>query len=336
MHLPQSYSQLMHVCDQHPRHRLDRRIPLLPWLRESRFIFPVNSLSLRTPSVNRNSSLTLSTFFSLNRLERFNLQVANYDGPIAAAVMVRNFIDACFAVHHFNDPFYSSVTIDLIFGYNDVLPINALRNHVLSLVNTSHYIWLDVDFIPSPDLAFVSLPSPGEVYIVPAFEQANTTLVCPKTKPELIKLWDLDMMFPFDPELPVAHSLTKFSVWRQSSSIYPTRFNDYRNEPYFITHLLTTPPFDERFPYGYRNKMQHSAHLSVLNFNVFVIPDHFLVHIYHPPTNLSRMQILWDYGLTWAKLHSFFEFWLQQASNNVLFNYFDEYLIKRSEINMHC
>ncbi|KAL0215274.1 hypothetical protein P9112_007458 [Eukaryota sp. TZLM1-RC] len=338
---PRNMEEIEHFCQGSiiiPSRLQERKLPVIPWFAKHGFRFQLDSVPLLrsrvSTAVNSSStpSLTLTTFFSFSRRERFYSQVQAFSGPVKAVLLIRpnhvedlcTFIDS----EYFTQLKQRDVSIDVVFGYTDILPINSIRNHVIRMVETTHQIWLDVDFIPSPGLVHAPLPSVGEVYIVPAFEQPPYAagIEVPSTKTALLSLLNIGLIDTFDHIFPVAHNLTRYDVWQNSGSIIPTAFNDPRNEPYFITHRLTTPPFDERFPYGFRNKMQHSSHLQILNFQPFVLPEEFLVHLYHPPTSESRLSVLWNKGLNWRKLHQFYGHWEHAARQGLLFNSFEEYL----------
>ncbi|KAL0220634.1 hypothetical protein RCL1_000488 [Eukaryota sp. TZLM3-RCL] len=330
--VPKDFDELQTICESGNHRILSRSLGVKPWTQHPRFRFPLDSVPIMTSSYNpTNTSLTVCTFFTLCRLERFLAQIKAFDGPISAVVLARSTRDVCNALSTISSAKYPHVTLDIVWGYSDILPINSIRNYVISNIKTSHYLWLDVDFIPSLGLSEVTLPREREAIIIPAFEQTeqfqNETI--PPTKEQLLVSLDLGHIGPFDQNLTVAHNLTRFDVWKNTKAQYETKFEDYRNEPYLVVQRGSTPPFDERFPYGYRNKMQHSSHINILGFKLFVNPDHFVVHMWHPPTKESRTLILFEqFNLSWDKLHKFHDKWEQQARKGLLHNSFDDYLKK--------
>lgn len=200
-------------------------------------------------------------------------------------------------------------------------PINQLRNAGLSALETSHFLVLDVDFIPSTTLESVLLEylpraSSKQALVVPAIDRKNgdcqsiqecqsrlqtNPKFIPSTFEELTDCFSAKDCIVFQSDNNwEGHHTTRTELWlskqwfEPSDSSQPRRipcFDSFRYEPYVALRWCSnvTPFYDERF-YGYgKNKIQYIAHLRFLGYEFAVLPGGgFIVHHPHPDSKAKE------------------------------------------------
>ncbi|EGD74117.1 Gyltl1b protein [Salpingoeca rosetta] len=249
-------------------------------------------------SLETESEITLVTHFTLDRLQAFVAMAETWQGPISAAVFIseHDAFTSLAALH------LTNVALHVVYQDPDhdgsLYPINRLRNMAISLCRTPYFLHLDVDFSFRSDLhavlgRHVRAVSIGELNIeasmgaargtalvVPAFESVSYKRHVPDTKERL--LWELStgQMQPFRvSEWPQGHSATDFARWKQADAPYLIQHQS-GFEPYLVLPK-TAPPFDETFlGFGW-NKVSHIEELVAARFNLFVVPDAYVVHTPH-------------------------------------------------------
>lgn len=214
---------------------------------------------------------------------------------------------------------------------NIFYPINILRNVGMRAATTSHVFPLDVDFLPRPGMyddvqkfltrrhqqllarkgAYAAKQSKS-VYIVPAFETAKTVTKrhllrkFPKNKPALVSLWrrTQQIVVPFRQEQArQIHGPTNFTRWQTAHTMYEVKYQ-WNFAPSFViakeaaSHRKTFAQelaFDENFVgYGW-DRATLPARLAFFNFTFFVLPNEFIIHVPHKPSDAKKLRITLKY-----------------------------------------
>eukprot|EP00617_Octactis_speculum_P015980 CAMPEP_0185754810 /NCGR_PEP_ID=MMETSP1174-20130828/13402_1 /TAXON_ID=35687 /ORGANISM="Dictyocha speculum, Strain CCMP1381" /LENGTH=325 /DNA_ID=CAMNT_0028433167 /DNA_START=399 /DNA_END=1376 /DNA_ORIENTATION=+ len=209
-------------------------------------------------------------------------------------------------------------------------PINRLRNIGIQAVETRFFIMLDIDFWPDTSLhetlnRFASSmgkhtdgSSGGRktkrALIVPAFRTTWLNQSCrvaeqcpddfdaavPNSFPQLVRCVSANFCRIFDwVHNANGHSTTDYPLWfmqNESRLRKVTCFRSDRYEPYV---LLENAPdmmlYDESFTGYGKNKIQHIMHLRSQNYEFFVVPRSFIVHVSHTPSKVKKEWIRHDF-----------------------------------------
>ncbi|KAL7489962.1 hypothetical protein ACHAW6_015755 [Cyclotella cf. meneghiniana] len=183
-------------------------------------------------------------------------------------------------------------------------PVNVLRNLALSVVNTSHVVYADVDFWPATNLhSILSQPAVKERFasdphlatVIPAFQvvrqcsllrdcRERNIPVMPKDKESLLTLIQQRRASSFDPNTG-GHGSTNYFVWRNQKE---GKFVDLpciksnRYEPYLaIRYCSDLPPFQEGFTGYGKNKLTWAMQLRRSGYLFSQLGGAFLVHYPH-------------------------------------------------------
>ncbi|KAL9981153.1 hypothetical protein ACROYT_G009817 [Oculina patagonica] len=160
-------------------------------------------------------------------------------------------------------------------------PINRLRNIAIKNVKTQYVFMIDVDFVPSPDLAILARnqilvynetrnsTDDKIAFVVPAFDGARhaNSRDLPETKEELVKMVKRkNKLAPFRQiESPLSHSSTNYTKWYHTNESYEVSGYQDKYEPYLILRLTPELPlYDERFTGYGMNKISHVIELALL------------------------------------------------------------------------
>jgi len=206
-------------------------------------------------------------------------------------------------------------------------PVNLLRNFAVREVATTHYLVVDVDFLPSGELYHelksLSQSSPEEfgsatqALVVPAFRMAGVTSKClvvrrwrrggdpvcaadfvkrtPKTFEELLICVARNLCRPFDwVQNPWGHSSTDYPAFFKKDRIRDIScFDSNKYEPYLVLSKEggQVPMYDEAFTGYGKNKIEHVMLLRANGFKFSVLPKVFLIHLPHPRSKAKRQ---WD------------------------------------------
>uniref|UniRef100_A0A7S3XSG1 Glycosyltransferase-like protein LARGE2 n=1 Tax=Heterosigma akashiwo TaxID=2829 RepID=A0A7S3XSG1_HETAK len=223
-------------------------------------------------------------------------------------------------------------------------PVNKLRNIAIRQVKTSHFILLDIDFMPSKGMYITLLKmasqeqsktvleSAKNAIVVPAFtlrSECGSQEVCskrlkevPATSLELSKCLGTRKCWIFDYHNPAGHSTTDYNKWQkqeESSLREISCFKSNRYEPYFILRKHPVLPlYDERFVGYGKNKIQHVLHLRYAGYTFRVLGKHFVVHAPHPKSNSRRAWEKSNHRKNMDGLFAKFLHRLQEESNNVV------------------
>ena len=220
-------------------------------------------------------------------------------------------------------------------GQRKEYPVNRLRNQALSLVRTTHVVYLDIDFWPSFDLyhildqpsirqhllggsSFKQASTGGDqaALVIPAFQirrQCRQYKDCreqniqgmPRNRKELISRIRRREAFQFDPTNRGGHGSTLYRPWmtQPASQLKEIScFQSHRYEPYLVfRYCRNLPPFQEAFTGYGKNKMTWVMHLRRLGWRFWQLGgDAFVVHYPHleSPTRLT-----WNGGAHGEMLH---------------------------------
>eukprot|EP00968_Pinguiococcus_pyrenoidosus_P022490 scaffold3274_cov244-Pinguiococcus_pyrenoidosus.AAC.2 len=186
-------------------------------------------------------------------------------------------------------------------------------------VATSHLFYVDVDFVPSAtsyqDAKQLLLKnreySQDRTYafVVPAFMYAGScqdVKAClkqfgdeiPGTFPQLMSQVQQrkSKVMAFGSK-SAAQDSTDYDKWMSQGAeeVRPIEcLSNLRYEPYVIVRKSDLlPSFDERFTGYGKNKIQWIVHLRYLGFKFMVLPQVFLTHFPHPPSDSKNS---WDSG----------------------------------------
>jgi len=205
---------------------------------------------------------------------------------------------------------------------NGDYPVNALRNMALSVVRTTHVMFIDADFWSSESLqedlmstnvkeALALDPKLG--IVVPAFQ---LEYICPDKPSSGCRKRNLDAMpLNFDTFIELmysrrinifdrwnegGHGTTNYPKWLLQSGSHKNILIDIpclksqRYEPYLaIRYCDTLPPFQEQFSGYGKNKLTWAMHLWRVGFVVKQLGNSFLLHYPHDASS-SRLQ--WNQG----------------------------------------
>mmetsp|Transcript_55248 Transcript_55248/g.81951 ORF Transcript_55248/g.81951 Transcript_55248/m.81951 type:complete len:424 (-) Transcript_55248:239-1510(-) len=195
-------------------------------------------------------------------------------------------------------------------------PINKLRNVGLDNIETTHFLVVDIDFIPSSNLPYVikenlkHVTGERDALVIPAFERVTPrgcskpsecrsflredTSFIPSTFDELKACHDAKDCIVFQSRNNwEGHFTTNSESWlrNENAASGPPRriscFHSFRYEPYVVLRYCDnmTPLYDERF-YGYgKNKIEYISHLRFLNYGFRILPEGFIVHHPHPESD---------------------------------------------------
>lgn len=190
-------------------------------------------------------------------------------------------------------------------------PVNALRNRAIALVQTSHYLVVDVDMWPSEGLhrrlttdsrLLSLLQNSRTALVVPTVRRESKKCEfpinrhslercriqheskMPRTKTELRTCMESKECGLFDPKNPQGHSTEDIARWFTETEPRPVEcIKGSRWEPYVVLrNAPSTPRFDERFRGYGKNKIQFINHIEAAGFRFYVVPDDFVVHFPHP------------------------------------------------------
>lgn len=150
---------------------------------------------------------------------------------------------------------------------------------------------------------FQKLTKSKTVFVVPAFETSSDEM--PETKSDLEVLWKkhIARQIGITTHAP-SHRATNYGKWFEMNQVYQIDYELYY-EPYVISRK-TLPAYSEIFR-GYGNdKDQLFAELDERHYQFYVLPDVFVVHKYHSPTEWAKH--LPHHGRKWRN----YSFWYQK------------------------
>lgn len=199
---------------------------------------------------------------------------------------------------------------------DEVYPINTMRNLAIHAVDTKFFLLIDIDFWPDALLhskvdffsgALTELGIEGYTgLIVPAFRFVNMddscryAEDCPAKFDQAVPLEFFQLtecvyhnycrVFDYTHN-PYGHSTTDYPLWFMQNKTELRRvvcFQSNKYEPYVVLQKIPNVTFyDESFTGYGKNKIQLIMDLRAKNFQFYVIPQSFVVHVPHRPS-LSR------------------------------------------------
>lgn len=278
--------------------------------------------------------ITLSTQVSLNRWTKLCQQAKCWGGSVSVAAYIpassdtkkggsyRKYLDSCvaqlvsacpaqtFTIHALYANHEALEGSDVLGGataspprtYDELYPINALRNVALNAVTTDFLLLVDADFLPSPRLrsdalapetqAFQALEQlyadarsspPGSLLVVPHFQLLGTGELAdeqiwavPCSIAELRSRAEPFHCGVFRPE----GDPLNYSRWYDASLPYEVPYLEFF-EPHVIGLTASMPRYDERFKGYGLNKVQHTYAAASSGFRFKVLPQHFLITARH-------------------------------------------------------
>ncbi|KAL7518532.1 hypothetical protein ACHAWX_003351 [Stephanocyclus meneghinianus] len=183
-------------------------------------------------------------------------------------------------------------------------PVNILRNLALSVVKTSHVVYVDVDFWPASNLystlsqmkvkgRFTS--DPYLAVVIPAFQMNRqcqemkdcreaSIPIMPVDKASLFALLKTRNAAFFDYRNYGGHSSTKYHTWKdqEAGAFVEPCIRSNRYEPYLaIRYCSDLPPFQEGFTGYGKNKMTWVMQLRRRGYLFSQLGGTFLIHYPH-------------------------------------------------------
>lgn len=261
-----------------------------------------------------SQDITLTTHLTPDKANRLIALARRWNGPMSVAVKISGINELRQFRSEVNDHLgylHQSVFHFYFESRNREYPNNILRNLAIDHVKSDYFVFLDVDFFPSPlnthgHLKSALLLHPSleadlknkALFVMPAFElhekvDSNDFLQkhphFPNTRNDLIQMMN-------SPEQKVGvfhcesctpgHRSTNYSKW--SSNLrdvsYSTRILEFGYEPYVLGSIKGIPKFYEDFRGYGLNKLSYFVELFYANYSLKVLRDFFVFHLDHPST----------------------------------------------------
>lgn len=271
------------------------------------------------------SKITIATQLSEDRLNLLQMMTLAWKGSIHAAVYLnsstlKGFKMKMKAIRTKFPSIFHRVYLNIMFHKNgEMYPMNKLRNFVIDTVKTPLLLYLDVDFIPSPNIHQIL----HELTFTNTFQ--NEIL---KNKAVLAFAtfeWDCNDKKYFKTcvrgkEFLSNHpsqASTKFSFWNSFSHMYEIQYN-LLYEPY-VLGSINMPRYDPIFDIG-NDKTSFAYELKASGYKFYVAPKTFVGHMPH------------DKDIKWSLEHkgyNVFEAWFK-------WQIFNQRIIKQYHFNMYC
>lgn len=196
-------------------------------------------------------------------------------------------------------------------------PVNELRNIAFGAVQTTHVVYVDMDFWESTNLyeTLSSLAirthlaeSHKHALVLPAFalkRQCKDWIECPDQnipimpteKSTLLNLAYNRSLTAFDPTNIGGHGSTKYAEWIDQTADELVEIDcvlSNRYEPYLVVRYChDLPPFQLAFSGYGKNKMTWVMHLRRLGYRLHQVAEAFLVHYPHLD---SKARLEWNGG----------------------------------------
>jgi len=191
-----------------------------------------------------------------------------------------------------------------LYSAADRYPINIVRNRALQQVTTEFVILLDMDFVPDPGLYnyilnnydLINDNTAPRAFVIPAFAYSPpgvpsnkiwTEVPFPESKAKLSEAVENEL-FKYE-QWGEAQKDTNIPKWLKSDDLYPVYPGDWF-EPYVLVNLKYVPFFDERYIYYGDDKTQWNNHLKWLGTEMWVIPNHYILHLPHKPNSWAGQE----------------------------------------------
>ncbi len=255
-----------------------------------------------TPLTHKEQvDFTVVTQTSEDRLWMLQYHCQRWPGPISIAVFTQLPLSQIKDQIHCSNS--SRLTLQLVSGYSEEeYPVNVLRNTAVRAVQTSHVVYVDIDFWEATDLydslqthrAFL-MSSTKIALLMPAFQmfrqceewrdcQERNIPLMAQTRDELIHMLMQGKADPFDPTNPGGHGSTRYRDWltQASDTLLPLEcVLSNRFEPYLVfRYCADLPPFQEVFSGYGKNKMTWMMQLRRMGYTFWQL-NTFLLHYPH-------------------------------------------------------
>ncbi|EFA04866.2 N-acetyllactosaminide beta-1,3-N-acetylglucosaminyltransferase-like Protein [Tribolium castaneum] len=196
-----------------------------------------------------------------------------------------------------NPPFRES-SAQTYKAENDlVYPINVGRNVAREMATTHFVLALDIELFPNPGFIpkFLDMIARDEppldrpyprVFPLPVFEIKSGEKI-PENKSQLREMLDKNLAIYFHKDICYScHKIPKFDQWKrlnesQNFGVFRVvkRIHEHKHWEPFYVGTNAEPLYDERLSWeGRRNKMTNGFILCVLDYDLMVLDNAFLVH----------------------------------------------------------
>lgn len=237
--------------------------------------------------------VTLVIQLSIDRLQMIETLCLHWEGPVSLALYMSD-SEAQQLLSYVQSSSElvkrKNVGYHIVFKEGQFYPVNYLRNIALENARTPFVFLSDVDFVPVPGM-YSSLKQTlrntakvnRKAVVVPAFETLHYKVTFPKTKAQLLTMWDLGTMFTFrHHEWSKGHAPTNYAKWRSATTPYTVQWEE-DFEPYIVVQRNVTR-YDKRFVGFGWNKVSHIMELQAQGYEFVVVPNAFIVHMPHSPS----------------------------------------------------
>jgi len=265
-------------------------------------------------STVRPSDITITNQFSVEKLERFLVQVQRWNGPVSSALYIRHIKDLLkfqsFLLKNLES--LRQVSFHLYFDNSrshsaHPYPNNVLRNLALDNVKTNYFLLMDIDLFTTPgrthdgiqsllrdDGTIVDKMNSKTMFVLPAFEHTKVIpdsrlsadyWSFPMNKKDVKKMYEDDVTPQFKASNDNGHGSSNYTKWisNQTDASYPINFK-FGFEPYVMGAKKSIPRFYDFFRgYGF-NKLSWFTELHLAGYKYEVLRDYFVFHANHVPS----------------------------------------------------
>ncbi|KAI8050935.1 hypothetical protein BDF22DRAFT_745133 [Syncephalis plumigaleata] len=275
--------------------------------------------------------VTLVTQFSVNRLTRFEDAIRAWSGPIAASIYLMESEDLDTLIEYFTDhthqALYSRVELAIVLPDIDErdrfrYPINLLRNLATRLVQSSHHLMIDADFVPNHALYREVV----QQQLIPIWQQSindsqdiATTFEVKSGNGTLLSSSTSTLLRGTEWTIPENLKQLHDLFDREQAYITDANAGHGPTSPrhFFIRHgrfprQNPAPAWDERFRNQGGDKQQHALILNAFNYRFFVLRDVFLYHRDHSRLNWPGGGLVREGS--WP-VFSYFDGWSAEMAN---------------------
>lgn len=260
------------------------------WKRQSYRVHPYFAHYSYEPS--DATDVTLVTQLSMDRLHMFMRLLDLWEGPISAAVYIKDqhMVQVLELLHNTSAFQRTNLALHIVYKKGDILyPINFLRNIAWNYSSTPYIFLNDVDLMPGVQIysrlkqALKPTHTTNSMYIVPAFETQVKELQLPSHKQLLQQYVSDQQVTPFKWQYHKnAHRPTDYKRWFKATEPYTVEWKE-QYEPYIVVQYNTTR-YDERFAGYGENKVSHIMELHAQHYQFIVLPDVYVLHYPHKPS----------------------------------------------------
>uniref|UniRef100_A0A6B2LAJ1 Glycosyltransferase 2-like domain-containing protein n=1 Tax=Arcella intermedia TaxID=1963864 RepID=A0A6B2LAJ1_9EUKA len=263
--------------------------------------------------------ITLVLHCDVSKMVLLNKTLELWEGPVSICVFIptKNLtVSTIKTIDQYRAWFPRMIVT--IYSSDDTYPINILRNRAAQKTETELAFPIDLDFLPNPDLYSNLMNmydemvrnSERSLYVVPAFNynfnfenHSSFSFVenpFPTTKEDLMMAVEVGNVSYS--HWGNAHLPTNYPKWMNSTEMYRIK-PGWNYEPYIVASFKYVPFFDERFIVYGDDKTQWHRHMAFLDYEYWVVPDCFIIHVPHKLHNWAgkeRKEVL-PRVITWIK-----------------------------------